>query len=427
MKDLLFLTDRYPFNNSEAFIENEINFLADHFDRVFVLPCGLMVNTEKCRTVPENVKVLKPAVDDDIFQNKPNFSTKLRWGLTHLFGWYIACLFNSRFYEELKYLQRRKELSVGRFLKIFRALAPSIRNAVHYKKMLLSEDLHDVYVYSYWIEPTVLMSRKICNKTKIVKTICRTHRWDLYSEENSYNYLPFQRQIIESVDTLFSISEDGVKYLSDKYADLAKKIKCSYLGTRDYGTNPLKNKDNSFVIVSCSNLIPVKRVNLLIDGLEELGRISDSKEIVWIHFGTGQYHEQIESYAQEKLQKCISYQFAGQVSNQELMRYYQNNHVDVFVNVSSSEGIPVSIMEAASFSIPIIATDVGGTKELVVDGVNGILLPKEFKTEQLSEAISTLMNDSEKREEMGLKSRQIWSNSFNSQKNYSGFVDELLS
>ena len=40
-------------------------------------------------------------------------------------------------------------------------------------------------------------------------------------------------------------------------------------------------------------------------------------------------------------------------------------HIDLFINTSSSEGVPVSIMEALSVGIPIIATDVGGTKEIV--------------------------------------------------------------
>lgn len=59
----------------------------------------------------------------------------------------------------------------------------------------------------------------------------------------------------------------------------------------------------------------------------------------------------------------------------------------MFINVSSSEGLPVSIMEACSFGIPIIATNVGGTAEIVQAGVNGILLKEQFETEVLKQAI----------------------------------------
>jgi len=45
----------------------------------------------------------------------------------------------------------------------------------------------------------------------------------------------------------------------------------------------------------------------------------------------------------------------------DVLNYYASNPVDVFINTSSSEGLPVSIMEAMSFGIPVIATNVGGT------------------------------------------------------------------
>lgn len=68
----VFFTDRYPFNTSEAFIENEIDIMAGNFNRVFVLPCGVMVNTATCRAVPDNVVILTPPVSDDIYKEKPS-------------------------------------------------------------------------------------------------------------------------------------------------------------------------------------------------------------------------------------------------------------------------------------------------------------------------------------------------------------------
>ena len=51
----------------------------------------------------------------------------------------------------------------------------------------------------------------------------------------------------------------------------------------------------------------------------------------------------------------------------------------MFINLSSSEGIPVSIMEAQSFGIPVIATNVGGSGEIVVSET-GVLVD-ENRTE----------------------------------------------
>ena len=60
------------------------------------------------------------------------------------------------------------------------------------------------------------------------------------------------------------------------------------------------------------------------------------------------------------------------------MNYYNTYEIDLFVNLSTIEGVPVSIMEAQSSGIPVLATDVGSSKE-IVDDDNGFLIPKDFE------------------------------------------------
>ncbi|NJK95527.1 MAG: glycosyltransferase [Bacteroidales bacterium] len=48
----------------------------------------------------------------------------------------------------------------------------------------------------------------------------------------------------------------------------------------------------------------------------------------------------------------------------------------MFLNTSLSEGVPVSVMEALSFGLPVIATDVGGTGELINDEVGMLINPE---------------------------------------------------
>lgn len=49
----------------------------------------------------------------------------------------------------------------------------------------------------------------------------------------------------------------------------------------------------------------------------------------------------------------------GYIANKDLLDWYKTNKPSIFINVSSSEGVPVSIMESMSCGIPTIATDVG--------------------------------------------------------------------
>ncbi len=102
-------------------------------------------------------------------------------------------------------------------------------------------------------------------------------------------------------------------------------------------------------------MVPVKRLNILIEALSKV-----SKEAHWIHFGDGDLKDELTDLAGRILPENIHWKFAGYMDNKEILKQYKTMEFSVFVNVSESEGLPVSIMEAASFGIPIIATDVGG-------------------------------------------------------------------
>ena len=422
MADLVFFTDRYPYNNSETFIENEIDILASYFDNVYCLPCGLMVDTMSKRTVPKNVHVLLPACSDNIYLNKPSNLIKVIWAIKNLYLWFFLCFFSKHFYKEIHMLISEVGFTIPRFMRILRTLGPAIRNKHYYKNKLSKEDIKEFYAYSYWIEPTVMFAEDILPKSLMKKAVCRTHRWDLYVEESSIKYLAFQKQVIDYVNQVYVISNDGVNYLKKLYPSFANKIYLSRLGTIDYGLNP-DMKDECFRIISCSNLIPVKRVELIIDSLRILSENYSSIE--WIHFGTGQYLDQIKKYAAEKLQN-MHYEFKGSVPNSQIMEYYRNTHVDLFVNVSSSEGIPVSIMEACSFGIPVIATNVGGTSEIVYHKKNGYLLEKDFHTETLAKYITDLILSESLIKKMRIESREIWTTLFLCDRNYHNFYNCLI-
>ena len=87
----------------------------------------------------------------------------------------------------------------------------------------------------------------------------------------------------------------------------------------------------------------------------------------------------------------IKINFLGKLEKEKVMNFYLTNHVDLFLNTSISEGIPVSIMEAISFGIPILATNVGGTKE-IVNNTTGFLIDAEFKPENIAEIIDNRLN-----------------------------------
>jgi len=72
--------------------------------------------------------------------------------------------------------------------------------------------------------------------------------------------------------------------------------------------------------------------------------------------------------------------------------------LDIVVLCSDNEGIPLSLIEASYVGVPIIATNVGSVSDVVVDGVNGILV--EPTVEALANGIETVLNDAELRKQL---------------------------
>lgn len=80
--------------------------------------------------------------------------------------------------------------------------------------------------------------------------------------------------------------------------------------------------------------------------------------------------------------------------------------VDIYVCSSISEGLSLSILEAMALSKPIVATNVGGNPELIVDGDNGFLVPAKDSA-RLAGAIADLIDSPEKELQFGTRSRDI--------------------
>ena len=63
---------------------------------------------------------------------------------------------------------------------------------------------------------------------------------------------------------------------------------------------------------------------------------------------------------------------------------------DLFVQSADSEGTPNAVLEAMAFEVPVVATDAGGTREVLRDGVDGIIVPTG-RVDTLTGAIQTVL------------------------------------
>lgn len=338
---------------------------------------------------------------------------------------YYLCkgIFNKFGQQELFNIIRSNKLSIF-CLKQYSLFAAKSQLAYsHIKKSLDKLEIKEnerIVFYSYRMGIGTMAAIYLKKHYFNSKVITRCHGQDLFSFRNSYDYLPFREMIYRNVDKIYCISHDGEAYIRGKYTNVAYKVVTHPLGTAEIPyNNNLSN--NPFIILTCSRIVPIKRLHLLAESLKDM-----SENITWVHYGNGDngYYEKINGICQQ-FPSNIQVIFKGFVDNDSLKKLYSKEHYSVFVNISESEGLPVSIMEACSAGLPVIATDVGGTKEIVSSN-NGILLKKDFSLEDLKKALRTFVEmDIVQYNNMSAASRKKWEEQYFSRINYQKFSDDV--
>ena len=98
----------------------------------------------------------------------------------------------------------------------------------------------------------------------------------------------------------------------------------------------------------------------------------------------------------------------------------------MFVNLSLSEGIPVTFMEVMSFGIPVLATNVGGVNEIINEN-NGVLIDKGLEAERISKIISEFWSKNEfEIQQYRVNAFNQWENKYNADHNYISFTKHII-
>lgn len=281
--------------------------------------------------------------------------------------------------------------------------------------------------YTFWFDAAAMGIGLAKRCYPHLKVASRAHGYDVYEDRYPVHYLPCRPQALACVDAVFTDSAAGAQYLQNRFPVHHSKISPALMGIPDPGFLSQKSDDGVFRVVSCAIIRPVKRIDLLLDGIAEASRQRPDVRFEWHHFGNGEeegVREQLQALADEILPANARAYLPGYPGQQELFRYYRENPVDVFVNVSVSEGTPVSVMEAASCGIPLIATAVGGNKEIVTNE-NGYLLSPNPSALEIAQAFFSVIDHPENIDERRTASRAVWNERYHAGRNLEEFVMSL--
>ena len=395
MAKLYIFTGVYPYTqNVECFLEDEIKRLSRCFEDIVVVPTR---GDDFKRLVPSNCFVTQPIFPPPLFfllkglYHKRSFKTTWRDFL------------DNRVYTSIKKLKVwcRGVLVTNNLLH-----SPIIKDI----EKNLSED--DVCYY-YWGKWSNVLSIYWGGKCKHVS---RFHgAWDLW-EEDYCDYAPFRKKLSQSLDAAVFISRKGLEYFASKYPKCRTVF--SSLGSEDFGVTE-KLQTETISLVSCSSVYPLKRVELIYATVHQYAAMHPDKNIRWTHIGGGESFMSLKSEVGTNTLNNLVVNLSGSKSHDDVIGIYSNEHFDVFINLSTNEGVPVSIMEALSFDIPAVATNVGATDEVVREGSGFLVSPNPTIDEVVSAIDNILTKD--------FKARDFWNRNYNAEKNYMSFAHFLMS
>lgn len=400
-KALVLITNSFPFGKGETFVDNEIRYYSKFYP-VYVVSID-NVCPQRFLNIPNNISIYQ----------MPKLSR------CNKIIWYLRSLLRQVFYEELLFLLKERNYFFSRLHSLIAFIGLGERVFIFLTKNISNKiEGHDTVCYSYWLHHGAYAAVRFKKKFS-ARAVARCHGYDLYADRYISNYLPLRFYLSSYLDVIFPISKHGLDYLKGNiFISKSCKLEVSRLGTFDYGIKSNVHLEGTLRLVSCSWIVSVKRVHRILETLQQIVDIN----IEWTHIGGGALKERLELDI-EKLPKNIKVNLLGELTSTDIYKLYKENSYHIFVNVSESEGIPVSIMEASSFGIPVIATNVGGVGEIVENGYNGLLLNKDFLNRDLSVCLKSIacMVDNDY-QTLRKHAREMWEERYNSSVNYSKFV-----
>jgi len=390
------------------FIPEEIRYISPYFEKIVLVPIS---GAKECFfSLPSNVKIDYSL--NEVFQNRV-ILTKLGF----------KALFNKLVYKEILIFRNNPYKLLKAFWRTLKFEILSEVVSIWLKEVKFSNieigNRNSYVFYSFWLNAVIygLCKSDVGTTCKIIS---RANGYDIYENRHKPPFFPFRDFYINRIDLIICASKSGSLHLQEKYPLQKDKILFSYLGIMNLNSLPEpKSIRKDFVIVSCSSVSDVKRVEKIALALSKISNINFS----WYHIGSGPrliFLRVLKIVLEKKNQ---SWHFLGYVQNANINKIYEKISPNLFINLSSSEGgVPVSIMEAARAGIPVLASQVGGNVEIIEDSRNGVLIDSFMPVNEISNKIQEIAQHKDILKYYAFNIRKTFENDFRAEDNYEKFI-----
>jgi colanic acid/amylovoran biosynthesis glycosyltransferase len=412
-RDLAVILVNYPYSRGEPYFDAELRILCQRFRRVFLLsrhqgnPSDAFIRFD----IPENAVVVNVPVPLSRWSRAVTMIRVLLSG--EIKGIWRDISHGDGARNLLKF-----KTAIG-YIDFSRRFLPLASDALRHE----NAEVSSLAWYSYWSDESAYTIAKWKACGIIGSAFSRAHGFDVYESRHPHAYLPFRRFIGTQVTGVACISNHGSNHLQTRDDVTSNTIHIHRLGVidRDRVATGVRKP---FRILTLSNIVPIKNLEAVVAALQGW----DEHLLEWHHLGDGpdeRYAEQLKLMAAGCANERIRLIFHGFVKPSMVMRTIDSIRPHVLLNTSTFEGIPVSMMEAASIGLPIIGPNVCGVPEIVLHGENGFLIDPNSPKDIRDRLHHMATMPDEQYEAMCRRSQQIQRERFNAERNYREFAEFL--
>lgn len=323
--------------------------------------------------------------------------------------WLLPCLFKEWFTNPSKY-KTWHQLLFG-----FKMMINEVKKTKYIAQSIIPEGSP---MLAYWASNEAFMLAWLRKGGFRNLMLTRMHAFDIYEEFDNNGSIAWRWFINKHIDRFITISKHGEKYFGNKYPQLSNKIFTHYLGINHLQQTLNTAPAETIRVVSCGWVGRRKNLNQVFYSLRNLNTAE------WIHIGGGEEFIELKQLVSSEY-TAFKVSLMGSKSPAEIENFYMKSAITCFISLSTNEGLPVSMMEAMAFGIPVVSTDVGGCSEIVNENT-GVLLPKDYTDEDVRNAVR-LCAEKYRSPEARKRIQDECRRKFDAKTNYGKFVDFMIS
>lgn len=263
--------------------------------------------------------------------------------------------------------------------------------------------IHGASKGSFYRKYFIFFCSKLIFRKKIIYHVHGGGFHNFYVKSNSLTKF-LVSQFLNHADVTICLSKSWEKYFSTNFEPKRLVIVPNFI-QKNCSLKSYK-KEGKVIFLFLGKVVATKGIYDFIEVIKELLITYDNKFELWVG-GNGEIQFLENLIKENKLEPYVKY--LGWIKGDRKEEILKAS--DIYVLPSYKEGLPVSILEAMSYGMPIISTKVGGIPELVKDNVSGILIEPGDK-KALKSAVEIFLTDKNQIKTMGKESYSIVNNNF---------------